>query len=114
MHNLETKNLLIRKPKLEDVEICYERWFSDPQIAYETDSRQHKNIVETKAIILSAMNVCEYDLPIWVIENKKNHELIGYVKIITASKPDKKCNILYYILEDYSDKCTRRSSKYYC
>lgn len=104
MHNLETKELLIRKPKLSDVEICHKKWFSNPEIAHETDFREHKSVVETKSTILSAMNGWEYDLPIWIIENKKEGEIIGYIKISTASKPYKKCTILYYIIDKYCEK----------
>ena len=104
MKNLETKDLFIRKPKMEDAKFSYENWFSNSNVAYELDFKPHGSIIETKAIIMSAIRDSDSNLPIWIIEIKETKQLIGYVKMSMASYEYKKCNVIYYILSEYEEE----------
>lgn len=102
MGNLETIELLIRKAKMEDVETAHNLWFADEKIAYELDFKPHMSLVETELSILSAIQSFEKDLPVWIIELKKTGKIIGYVKLLTSSDQNKRCDLIYYVTEEYA------------
>lgn len=99
---LETERYLLRIPKMEDAEEIYEKWGRDKEkIAEYKYHSVHKNIIETKGLLKSAITESESGIPLWFIESKKSGEIIGYIKISTYSEKDKKAEIMFYFLEGW-------------
>lgn len=99
---LETKRYLLRIPKIEDAEEIYEKWGSDKEKMAEYKCHNaHKNIIETKTLLRSAINESEGGIPFWFIESKENEEIIGYIKISEYSEKDKKVQVEFYFLENW-------------
>lgn len=105
MKNLKTKRYLLRKPKMEDAEYIYEKWGKEKEGEYR-EHYFHKNQIETRALLKSAIKEAEFGTPTWFIEEKDTKVIIGYIKVPTFSEKDKKCEIVFYFLknwrEDYS------------
>ncbi len=107
MEDLETKRYLIRTPEMKDANEIYEKWGTDKEkMAEYKEHNKHKNIIETKALLEAAMKEAEYGTPYWFIEEKENHNIVGYVKVPTASIKDKKCKVAFYFLEKWREDGT--------
>lgn len=103
MKNLETENYLIRAPKIEDAEEIFKKWgkFND-ETEYK-NYKEHSSLIETKAIIKASISDTNLDLPFWHVETKDTKEIIGYIKMLTESEKDKKCEISFEFLEEWRE-----------
>ena len=102
MKNLETERYLLRKPRMEDSEDIYEKWGKDTEKTAEYGNCcAHKNIIETKAFLKTAINEAEFGTPSWFIEEKQTNVVIGYVEVFVCSEKNKNCEIIFYFLENW-------------
>ena len=102
MRRLETKRYVLRIPGVEDAEEIYERWGTDKEnMAQYKEHSLYKNVIEAKAIINAAIQEKEDGIIYWIIEEKKNNNIIGYIKLSAGIKKDKKREIAFYFLKGY-------------
>ena len=102
MKDLETERYWLRKPSMEDAEEIYEKWGTDKEkMAEYKEYNKHRNIIETRALLETAIKECEFGTPYWFIEEKETHAIVGYIKVIAASIKDKKCKVAFYFLEPW-------------
>ncbi len=102
MRSLETKRYLLRIPGLEDAEKIYERWGTDREnMAQYKEHRLYKNVIEAKAIISTAIQEKEDGVIYWIIEDKKDDNIVGYIKLLAGIIKDKKREIAFYFLKGY-------------
>ena len=107
MKNIETERYLLRKPKMEDAEDIYEKWGKDKEkIGEYKEHYIHKNTIETKALLKSAIKEAEFGTPTWFIEDKKTKAIIGYIKVPVFSEKDKKCEVVFYFLKGWREDHT--------
>ena len=82
MRSLETKRYILRIPGVEDAEEIYERWGTDKEnMAQYKEHSMYKNVIEAKAIISAAIREKEDGVIYWIIENKKNNNIVGYINL---------------------------------
>lgn len=102
MRSLETKRYVLRIPGVEDAEEIYERWGTDKEnMAQYKEHSMYKNVIEAKAIISAAIQEKEDGVIYWIIENKKNNNIVGYIKLPAGVIKDKKREIAFYFLKGY-------------
>lgn len=102
MRSLETKRYVLRIPGVEDAEEIYERWGTDKEnMAQYKEHSLYKNVIEAKAIINAAIQEKEDGIIYWIIEEKKNNNIIGYIKLSAGIIKDKKREIAFYFLKGY-------------
>ncbi len=97
MKDLETKNLKIRKFKIEDAEDIYKNLATEKQLAECYGYNIHKSIQETEAMVASFIKEYEMNELIWGIEDKENSELIGYINAYERSDIHKVCKFRFRI-----------------
>ena len=91
MRSLETKRYVLRIPGVEDAEEIYERWGTDKEnMAQYKEHSMYKNVIEAKAIISAAIREKEDGVIYWIIEDKKNNNIVGYIKLLAGVIKDKK------------------------
>ena len=61
----------------------------------------YKNLIEAKAIISAAIREKEDGVIYWIIENKKNNNIVGYINLPAGVIKDKKREIAFYFLKGY-------------
>jgi len=87
---IETKRLILRKFRENDVDEIFENWISDPEVSKYMVWNSHENIEETdkwlKRCIEKYKVIDSYN---WGIELKENEELIGS---ISANKVENESN----------------------
>ena len=102
MRSLETKRYVLRIPGVEDAEEIYERWGTDKEnMAQYKEHSMYKNVIEAKAIISAAIREKEDGIIYWIIEDKKNNNIVGYIKLPAGVIKDKKREIAFYFLKGY-------------
>ena len=101
MRSLETKRYILRIPGVEDAEEIYERWGTDKEnMAQYKEHSMYKNLIEAKAIISEAIREKEDGVIYWIIENKKNNNIVGYINLPAGVIKDKKREIAFiYVYE---------------
>lgn len=97
MKNLETKNLRIRKFKIEDVKDVYENLATEKELADSLDYNVHRNIEETKKILFSYIKEYEMGEFVWAIEEKQSNIVIGMIKAQEMSRENKCCKIKFEV-----------------
>lgn len=97
MKDLETKNLIIRKFKLEDAEDVHKNLATITKLTDCSGYHVHKDIVETKIMISSFINEYEMNELVWALEEKKSGEVIGYINALEFSIQNKLCEIKFGI-----------------
>lgn len=97
MKDLETKNLKIRKFKMEDVEDVYRNLATIEDLENCSGYNAHKNIYETTAMISSFIKEYEIGELALAIEEKSTSTVIGYIRALEVSLPDKRCDIRFGI-----------------
>lgn len=100
MKELETKVLLIRKPQMKDADFVYQNWNHKESVTSTLTERKHVTLQEIQAIMASCIIDFETDLPTWTV-TLHDGEVIGYIKVDTASITTKQCTISYYLLPSY-------------
>lgn len=71
MKDLETERTRIRKFRIEDAEDIYNNIATIKKLEDCYNYNMHKNVEETRGIILSSIKEYELGEPIWAIEEKK-------------------------------------------
>lgn len=101
MKDFETKNLKIRKFKIEDAKDVYTNLATDKRLRECLGYNIHKNIEETKAMINSYINEYEMNELVWAIEDKTKSQVIGYINAFEVSKQNKFCKFKFGIALDW-------------
>lgn len=97
MKDLETKNLKIRKFQISDVNDVHKYLATEEKLADCLDYNMHKNIEETKTMILSYIKEYEMNELVWAIEEKTTNKVIGFINAQEVSKTNKSCRIKFGI-----------------
>lgn len=97
MKDLETKNLKIRKFKIEDAEDIYKYLATEERLADCLGYHVHKSIDETRHMISSYINEYEMNELVWAIEEKHTNIVIGYINAFETSRKNKRCEIKFGI-----------------
>lgn len=103
MKDLETKNLKIRKFKMEDVEDVYHNLATIEELRNCSGYNIHKNIYETTAMISSFIKEYEIGEIALAIEEKSTSAVIGYIRALEISLSDKRCDINFGIALSKTD-----------
>ena len=77
---IKTNRLILRKYELTDADDMFCNWVTDPEVSRFWGWRPHKNIDETKSLLVGWIE--EYDkidTYHWIIESKEKSEAIGYI-----------------------------------
>ena len=97
MKKLETKNLKIRKFKIEDAKDVYENLATEKELADCLDYNVHKNIEETKRMLFSYIKEYEMGEFVWALEEKHTNSVIGIIKAQEMSRENKCCRIKFEV-----------------
>lgn len=107
MKKIETQRYILRIPKIEDAEEIYERWGTDKEkMAEYKEHKLYKNVIEAKALITAAIQETENGVVFWIIEDKKTNKIVGYIKLPSGIKKDKKREVAFYFLKDWRNDGT--------
>ena len=110
MKDLETERTRIRKFRIEDAEDIYNNIATIKKLEDCYNYNMHKNVEETRGIILSSIKEYELGEPIWAIEEKKSGIVVGYIKATEISKENGRCNLNFGIgLKWLKDKLLEES-----
>ena len=97
MRDFETKNLRIRKFRMDDVEDVHKNLATEKELAECYGYNIHKSIQETEAMVASFIKEYEMNELIWGIEDKENSELIGYINAYERTDIHKVCKLKFGI-----------------
>lgn len=97
MRDFETKNLKIRKFRIEDVEDVHKYLATESELAECLGYNIHKSIHETETMVASFIKEYEMNELIWAIEEKNTSEVIGYINAFERSDANKVCKIKFGI-----------------
>ena len=97
MKDLETKNLKIRKFKIEDAEDIYKNLATERKLEKCLGYNIHQSVEETKKMVSSYIHEYEANELVWAIEEKKSNSAIGYINAQEVSNLNKYCNIKFGI-----------------
>lgn len=101
MKNFETKNLVIRKFKMEDAEDVHKYLATETKLVDCMGYNMHENISETEKMVSSFIKEYEMNELIWAIEYKKTNEVIGFFNAFEKSEKNKICKFKFGIALDY-------------
>lgn len=104
MKDLETKNLKIRKFRIEDAEDVYNNLATEKKLEKCLGYHMHQNIEQTKQMILSYINEYEANELVWVIEEKQTNIAIGFIDALEVSTLNQYCNMKFGIAFKYIEK----------
>lgn len=97
MRDFETKNLRIRKFKMEDIEDVYKNLATESELTDCLGYNMHKSIHETEVMVASLIKEYEMNELIWAIEDKANSETIGFINASERSDTNKVCKFKFGI-----------------
>ncbi len=85
---IETKRLILRKIELEDAELIYKNWTSDPLVSQFLSWDRHETIETTREYVEYKVKRYEegqfcFD---WIVVLKETNEPIGEIEAINVSK----------------------------
>lgn len=101
MRDFETKNLVIRKFKMEDAEDVHKYLATETKLTDCIGYNIHTSIGETETMVGSFIKEYEMNELIWAIENKKTNEVIGFFNAFEKSEKNKICKFKFGIALDY-------------
>lgn len=104
MKDLETKNLKIRKFKIEDSEDIYKNLATEKKLEKCLGYKMHQSVEETKKMVSSYIYEYEANELAWAIEEKKSHSAIGFINALEVSALKEYCNIKFGIAFKYINK----------
>ena len=104
MKDLETKNLKIRKFKIEDAEDIYENLATEKKLEKCLGYSIHQSVEQTRQMISSYIYEYEANELVWVIEEKQSNSAIGFINALEVSNLNKYCNIKFGIAFKYIEK----------
>jgi ribosomal-protein-alanine N-acetyltransferase len=83
---IETKRFRLRKPALQDAGDIFGKYAQDPEVTKYLTWRRNRNVQETRDFLKACLRAWDEGKSFhWVIERKKDHELLG---MITARVDD--------------------------
>ena len=100
MREFETKNLKIRKFRMEDVEDVHKNLATETELAECLGYHIHKSIHETEVMVDSFIKESEMNEFIWAIEEKSNSEVIGFINASERSDQNRVCKFKFGIALD--------------
>lgn len=107
MKKIETKRYILTIPKIEDAEEIYEKWGTDKEkMAQYKAHKVHRNVIEAKALIMAAIQETENGVIFWIIKDKENGKIVGYIKLPSGSEKDKTREIVFYFLKEWRNDGT--------
>ncbi|NLL91643.1 MAG: GNAT family N-acetyltransferase [Ruminococcaceae bacterium] len=93
---IETERLIMRRMSIDDAEMIYKNWTSDPLTARYVTWDKHENLVTTKEYVaFKAVNYDDNFFFDWVVELKETGELIGEIDAVGGSIKDKTVEVGY-------------------
>lgn len=104
MKDLDTKNLRIRKFKIEDAEDIYKNLATERKLEKCLGYNLHKSVEETKSVVSSYIYEYEANELAWAIEEKQSNSAIGYINALEVSTLKEYCNIKFGISFKYVEK----------
>jgi len=103
--NISTERLLLRRLNIDDAEIMFKSWASDPDVTKYMRWKTHKYIETTKYVINLWLKEYESsDTYRWGIVYKEKNELIGAIDIVSLDKNTQTAQIGYCIAKKYWNK----------
>lgn len=108
--NIETKNLILRRMKHDDINDLFEMR-KDPRIHEYTDTKIEENIDETKTYV-DKMNkgVDDNKWIIWAIEYRQSKKVIGSISIWNINNEQQSGELGYGIINDFQGKGLMKES----
>ena len=107
MKSIETERYILRIPRIEDAEEIYERWGTDKEkMAQYKAHKVYRNVIEAKMLITAAIKETDNGVTLWIIEEKNSNKIIGYIQLQDRSKKDRKCEVVFYFLENWREDGT--------
>lgn len=104
MEEFETQNLKIRKFKLEDAEDVYKNLGTEKELFECLGYNMHKTVRQTEIMISSFIYENEkMNKLIWAIEDKKKHEVVGYINASERSEANRICKFKCGIALDLAE-----------
>lgn len=103
MKDLETKNLKIRKFRIEDSKDIYNNLATEKKLEKCLGYKIHQNVEETKKMVASYIYEYESNELAWAIEEKKSHSAIGFINALEVSTSNEYCNMKFGIAFKYID-----------
>lgn len=97
MQDFETKNLKIRKFRMEDVEDVHKNLATEKELTECLGYNIHKSIHETETMVESLIKEYEMNELIWAIEDKAESEVIGFINAFERSDINKVCKFKFGI-----------------
>ena len=79
---IETERLILRRFVLDDAEMMYKNWASDPAVTEYLTWQPHENVEQTKAIISMWLDDYEKGAYQWALELKEIGEPIGSIGVV--------------------------------
>lgn len=101
MRNFETKNLVIRKFKMEDAEDVHKYLATETKLVDCMGYNIHKSIAETEKMVSSFIKEYEMNELIWAIEYKETNEVVGFFNAFEKSEQNKICKFKFGIALNY-------------
>lgn len=91
MKDFETKNLLIRKFRMKDVEDVHKNLATEKKFIDCVGYNIHKSVEDTAIMVASFIKEYEMNELIWAIEDKETKEVIGFINAFERSDKNKIC-----------------------
>lgn len=102
---IETERLILRRFDDNDAKDMFDNWATDPEVSKFWCWKPHKNIEETKSLLLNWIkeysNLKTYH---WVIILKSNLQAIGYIYINEFDDFNNNCEIHFALSRHYWNK----------
>jgi RimJ/RimL family protein N-acetyltransferase len=78
---IETKRLILRKPRMDDVPAVFLGWVQDPEVTRFLTWRPHENIGQTESMLAKAITEWDGDARFHFMITLKNGDLIGRIQL---------------------------------
>lgn len=102
---IETKRLILRRFKIEDVEDMYNNWASDSEVTKYLTWPSHKSINVSKSVIEMWIedytNIESYQ---WAIELKESGSVVGSISLMGINNGNENCEVGYCIGKEFWNK----------
>ena len=97
MKNFKTNDVIVRRFEMNDLEDIHYNILIQDDVIDMANYTPHKNIDESRIILKSAINEYYTDEPIWAVEDKKNKNLVGFIRVSKYSRKNKKCHLTWAV-----------------
>jgi RimJ/RimL family protein N-acetyltransferase len=78
---IETKRLILRKPRMDDAPAVFSGWVQDPEVTHFLTWRPHENFGQTESMLARAIAAWEGDARFSFMITLKNGDLIGRIEL---------------------------------